>query len=366
MNKNKITITLLIGIIALTTISIASTITWYSLNSRNSISAVDIVVDSDRELFLSTTDKLDEAKEELKYDDLHHINNFAPVTSAHKEEWMSKKTSAPSFYDDTVYFPSDIVPSLKEVTTGFYSQELYLFSDDDVYVTIDPSNTYIIANEEYNKEYAKEVYENIQTSRNPNDEPLKALEEEDIYKRLNELVKAMRFSLLILSDDETYDYVIIDPYKKSETYLGGLLDNDIDHYYDYYRNNEDDELYERVYGEMNDRSLIVYDEPLENDSDYLDENDFPSAFNAMHKKGVRSFNYEASKANGLEFKKEDSHSLDEFTNRINNPINIPVYREKANKIVLSIYIEGYDLDSINFVMGATFLAGIDFTISREM
>ena len=366
MNKNKITITLLIGIIALTTISIASTITWYSLNSRNSISAVDIVVDSDRELFLSTTDKLDEAKEELTYDDLHHINSFAPVTSAHKETWMNEKKETPSFYDDTVYFPSDIVPTLKEVSTGFYSQELYLFSDDDVYVTIDPASTYIIANEAYNKEYAKEVYQNIQTSRNPNDEALKELSEEEIYKRLNELVKAMRFSLLILSEDEAYDYVIIDPYKKSETYLGGLLDNDIDQYYDYYRNTEDEALYERVYGDINDRNLIVYDDALENDSEYLDENEFPSAFNARHKKGVKTFNYEASKENGLEIKKEDSHSLDEFTNRINNPINIPVYKEKANKIVLSIYIEGYDLDSINFTMGATFLAGIDFIISREM
>lgn len=366
MKKNKLTLAFLIGIIALTVISVSTSIAWYSLNSRVSLGAVEVTIKSDRGLKLSTSIEESSSKEEIKYDDLTHTYNFAPVTTAHRDEWMKDKKSVPSFYDDTIFYPSDIVPSLKEVDTGFYSQALYLFSDDDVYVTIDPSNTFIKANEEYNKEYAKEVYHNIQTSSNPSDEPLKVLTEEDIYLRLNELVKAMRFSLLVLSDDKYYDYVIIDPYKENETLLGGLLDNDIDAYYDYYHYQEDDRYYERVYGDVNDRNLIVYGNERDSDSDYLDPSEFSNAFNARHKAGVRSFDYEASKAKGFEFKKEGSHSLDEFINRINTPLTIPVYKNKANKFILSIYIEGYDLDSVNFTMGATFLAGLDFIISREM
>ena len=66
------------------------------------------------------------------------------------------------------------------------------------------------------------------------------------------------------------------------------------------------------------------------------------------------------------FKEEGAHGLDEFKNRVNSPLNIPVYKNKANRINVSIYIEGYDLNSVNYTMGATFLANLDFIISREM
>lgn len=366
MKKSIVTISFLIGIIALSTISIASSIAWYATGVVNRIDAIDINIDSDRELFIATVDNPDELKDEIKYEELNQVKTFAPVTSAHRDEWMSIKSTSPKFYDDTIYYPSETVPSLKEVDTGYFSQDIYLFSDDDVYVTINPEKSYINANSEYNKNYAKEVYHNIQTSTMLDDESLRELTEEDIYHRLNEIVKAMRFSFLILSDDEKYDYVIVDPYRDGDTLLGGVLDNDSDHYFDYYRDPNSNTSYERVFGDMNDRSLIVYDRTNAMDSGYAYPNAPTSAFNAMHKEGVRPFNYEASKENGFEFKEEGSHSLNEFTNRVNSPLNIPVYKDKANKVRVSIYIEGYDLNSVNYTMGATFLAGLDFVISREM
>ena len=365
MKKTTITISFLIGIIALTTISIASSFAWYSMGIGNRIDAIDVKIDADRELYIDINEEPEEKKTEIKYEELNQVKVFAPVTSAHRDEWMSNKEKAPKFYDDTIFYPTESVPSLKEVNTGYFSQDIYLFSDDDVYVTIDPNTTYIKANEEYNKDYAKLLYKDIQSSNNPDDVSLKDLSEEEIYLRLNELVKAMRFSILVLSDKDKYDYVIINPYKDGETLLGGVLDNSNDQYYDYYKD-ASNVAYERVYGDMNDRSLIVYDEPNEQDSSFLDANMPASAFNARHKQGVRSFNYEASKANGFFFKEEGAHGLDEFKNRVNSPLNIPVYKNKANRINVSIYIEGYDLNSVNYTMGATFLANLDFIISREM
>lgn len=365
MKKNKITLILFIGIIALTTISIVSTIAWYANGVSNLVDPVDVVIDCDRKLFISTKDELENEKTELKYEELNPVKNFAPVTSAHRDEWMSKKAQAPIFYDDTIYYPSEETPSLKEVNAGYFSQDIYLFSDDDVYVTLDPSATYIKPNEEYNKSYAKELYFDIQHSHYHGDDSMRDLSEEEIYERLNKLVEAMRFSFLILSDETKYDYVIVDPYKEEETLLGGVLDNDSDRYFDYYHN-DDGIRFERLYGDINDRSLIVYDEELEEDTSYLDNEEAPSVFNAKHKSGVRTFNYEASVANGFSFKKEEAHSLEEFNNRVYSPLNIPVYKDKANKVNISIYIEGYDLGSVNYTMGATFLAGLEFVISREM
>jgi len=254
---------------------------------------------------------------------------------------------------------------LKEVDTGYFSQDLYLFSDDDVYVTIDPNTSYIKPNEEYNKRYAAELYKQFQASNLKADLPLKELSEEDIFERLNEIVKAMRFSILILSDVDAYDYIIIDPYKDGDTLLGGVLDNDSDQYYDYYHDTSNIS-YERIYGDMNDRDLIVYDEASETDSELKFNDQEANAFNAKHKAGVRAFNYEASKENGFEFLEEGAYSLEEFKNRVNSPLNIPVYKNKANRINVSIYIEGYDLNSVNYTMGATFLASLDFVISKEM
>ena len=365
MRKTTITISFLIGIIALTTISIASSFAWYSMGVTNRIDAVDVTIDADRELYIDTVEEPEEMRAELKYEELNQVNVFAPVTTAHRATWMDEKGKAPKFYDDTIYYPSESVPSLKEVDTGYFSQDLYLFSDDDVYVTIDPNTSYIKPNEEYNKRYAAELYKQFQASNLKADLPLKELSEEDIFERLNEIVKAMRFSILILSDVDAYDYIIIDPYKDGDTLLGGVLDNDSDQYYDYYHDTSNIS-YERIYGDMNDRDLIVYDEASETDSELKFKDQEANAFNAKHKAGVRAFNYEASKENGFEFLEEGAYSLEEFKNRVNSPLNIPVYKNKANRINVSIYIEGYDLNSVNYTMGATFLASLDFVISREM
>ena len=67
----------------------------------------------------------------------------------------------------------------------------------------------------------------------------------------------------------------------------------------------------------------------------------------------------------MDFKKEESYSLNEFEGN-NVPFVIPVYREYSQEIVISIYIEGWDLDSVNYTMGSAFESNIAFKILREM
>ena len=73
------------------------------------------------------------------------------------------------------------------------------------------------------------------------------------------------------------------------------------------------------------------------------------------------FNYADSYRKGLRFETEKSISLEELKT---NPdkLRIPVNRGFGNtrKIVVSIYIEGWDKRSVNSTMGASFLSNISF------
>ena len=361
MKTNKLILSLYIGCIALSVASISMSIAWFASSNRVRVSSFDISIDCDRELLIST-DKDEGYVERINYDEFSSSKNFLPLTTAHSSSWLDIKSDTPLFYDETRYSLDEDAKLYSVANRGYFSQKFYLKSDDDVYVTIDSKNSFINAKEDYNHTYAEEIYEEYQSG---DDEDLKKLTVEDIEARLNQLVKAMRYSILI-TDEDDYSYVIIDPNKNDETYLGGLLDNDIDYYYDYYQKKDDNALYERVYGELiGDKDKIVYDEPLNEDSGYESEDEEPSAFNAQHKKGVYQFNLEKSRANGVDFKKEEAIDIKSFDNEV-KPYHFPVYRDEPQEIVVSIYIEGWDLDSVNYTMGATFISDLYFTIEREM
>ena len=66
-----------------------------------------------------------------------------------------------------------------------------------------------------------------------------------------------------------------------------------------------------------------------------------------------------------EFKKEDILTLEDFEQG-HVKYHFPIRSETPTKVVVSIYIEGWDLESINGTMGATFSAGVGFKIEREM
>lgn len=361
MKRSKLVLSFYIGMIALSVSTLSMSIAWYASNDRARVESILITVDGDRDILISTQ-RDGEYKEGLTKDDLQDVGDFIPLTGAHSASWKESKSDSPIFYDETNHSLYEFAPLVTASSRGYFSQKLYIKTDDDLWVTIDPSKTYINANEEYNKQYAAILHGLYQEG---NDEFLKQLSVEDIEERLNKLVNAMRYSILV-TDSVDYSYTIVDPNKEGETLYGGLLDNDIDRYYDYFIRESDGQSYERLYGEIiGDRNNIVYDEPLDEDSAYESANEEPNAFNARHKKDVKRVNLEQTLANGVEIAKEDSHELSEFSGD-DNPLRIPVYRNTPKEIVLSIYIEGWDLDSVNYTMGATFISNLSFKIEREM
>ena len=83
----------------------------------------------------------------------------------------------------------------------------------------------------------------------------------------------------------------------------------------------------------------------------------------MSRNTVHQFDEAASVANGLEFAKEDSMSLDEINSEATKLL-IPCYGHKPTEIVVSIYLEGWDLDCINATMGASFSTKLSFKLLR--
>ena len=356
MKKKIILITALSGLIVLNTVSFS--LAWYASSNQLRIEAVVINVDTDRELLISTSQDIDSFKDVVTTEELNQVAVFGPVSSMYSENWISNKDSVPTYYDCsyTQVDPTDPygAPFLKEAKGGYFYQDLYLLSDDDVYVTLssDEEDTYIKPNTSFNIAYAhtlvgKKGFENYT--------------EEEIITHLEDLVKAMRFSILI-DDPEEYQFMVLDPNKnEEEVEFGGPLDNSITRTYDWYMRNGN--RYETIYGEVNDRSLAVYDDALDEDYPVVGE---PSAFNAGHAAGVKIFNKEASVANGLRFAKENSYTLEDFARGIEPKFYFPLKAHTPKKVGVSIYIEGWDLDSINHTMGAHFISNLSFTIYREM
>ena len=361
MNKRRLTISFFLGMLATTVASLSFSFAWYATASRLNIEAIDIAVDAERRLTIATVNQEDAFVDHLRYEDLRHdVGRFAPVSSVFSDEWISSRASTPTFYDQSLPWELKGEPDKDPAHYGFYSQDFYIDCDDDVFVTIDREQTFIMANEGYNKKYAKEIKDDYPE-----------LTEAQIVEKLNLIPQSMRISILVplMTPDSDYAYYVIDPNKgenDEEVLFGGILDNKNqkqEHYYDCYLDNG--ELYETVYGDVNDRNLIVYDEELTTeDSVIVGER---SAFNAIHRKGSHKFNYEASKAKGMKFATEKSISYSDLEK---NPklISIPVYGYSvgARRIVVSIYIEGWDLRSINSTMGASFLANLSFEILQEM
>ena len=351
-----------ISVIALSVASVSMSIAWYASSRSLYVNSIDITIDADRMLEISTS-KEDGYKDFINHSELEATGVFLPLTTAHSDEWMSLKKDMPVFYDESRSYEQENIQTYVECDSGYFSQKFYLKSDDDVWVTLDASRTFIDPNEIYNAKYAEKLYSHYQST---NDEHYKQYSEEELTEMLNRIVKAMRFSILYKDENNKYQYKIIDPYKQEETVLGGLLDNDVDQYYDFYLKEGSTDYYERVYGEViGDQSLYVYDDGLANDSEYLQPNEAPNAFNARHKEGIKRFNLEKSIQNGIEFKKEEAYSLEDFSNSV-TPFHFPVYMNEPKEVVVSIYIEGWDLDSVNYTMGAAFISNLSFKIEREM
>ena len=367
MNKSRLILSSLVGTIALGALSLSMSLAWYASGDRLSISAVDMTINSDTGVKVSTSKDLDTFKQELDLnsDEIEGEERFSlkPASSMYQDEWLTPEADTPLFYDSS-FVDSFGANSKLELKDGFYQKKLYLLTDTNYYVGLDVKKSLFENDETANSLRARTFCASSENSE-------LGLKENEVTEALNKLINCLRVSILVndvTEEEMATRFFIINPTKQEDekTYLGGRLDNDNDGYYDTYPDfDENNEVVEKeiVYGEVNDRSLISYQEPV----DKLGEEErkeqakrfFGNSFSGESKKSAYTFDEESSLANGLAFKEEGALSLDEL-----DGIVIPCYQNQPREIVISIYLEGWDLDCINATMGASFNTKLSFKLLR--
>ncbi|MFA7032378.1 MAG: hypothetical protein WC201_02300 [Bacilli bacterium] len=359
MPGRKLPILGLIVMSGLLVSSITMTVAWFVGASYMQISGFDISLE-DPSLTLST-DNI-HFEDSLSKGSLTEVDNFKPVSSTFASSWMNTQSTSPIFYGEYNSIDNQFMndPSdASEATFGFYSQELYLKSSQNVYVTLVKDSQ---LNEGEQPLFVADSAANIvQANRLSSQAEYASYSLEEITQRLDRVIYSLRLSILVLNDDEEetfpdYAYYIIDPFKEEATMLGGVLDNDLDGYYDSYDGQE------VVYGEVTNTDRAIYDAALVNDSTLDGE---LTCFNSAHAAGIQPFNYASSIANGLVIKEENSIALEDIDSFIEGEgMNIPLKANVSKRIVISIYLEGWDHDNVNCTMFGSFLVNLKFKVSR--
>ena len=354
MRKSRLVLSLILGTVALSVLAIpVATIAWYASSDRLLINTIDLDLRSDDvELAISTRPEKESFKNELKQDELNRVEEFIPTSSMHQAKWMDQKSDTPRFYEVS----SEISEEGVESTVGYFQQRLYLLSNINYYATISGLESVFEPDEEANSLRAQALSKEITD-----------LTKEEIQEKLNSLVNCLRVSILVNNPDY-YRYYIIDPTKKSDdepTYYAGRLDTTGVGYYDTHEDNG--ALKETIYGEVVNRDQIKYSAPV--NSSFTPEYDpfkkhfFGNGFNAKSRGDAYTYNQEQSKEAGVIFKQEDSITIEELESK-ENRLLIPCRNGVVTEIVISIYLEGWDLDCYNSTMGASFNSTLSFKLLR--
>lgn len=357
MNKRNIILTAMIGAIAISTLSVSLSLAWYASSDKLKVNSFDIDMSGNVQLLMSTSKELDTFKEKLTSEDLVKEEFlFAPVSSMYRSDWYDQKADTPLFYDSSS--PAlDGVIAREEASIGFFQQRIYLLSTAiDYYASLDVSNCLFNSNEDANLARAQALHKQY---------PDASVDE--IKESLNSLRDCLRMSILVNNDDY-YKYYVIDPYKKDneDIYLGGVLDNDGDGYYDIYTDSNGKKR-EVIYGEVENRSKAAYNDPVDPLADVESLNNkgsfFGNSFEAENRKDAYTFDKQNSTE--INIVKEQSYSLED-ADGLDTDIIIPCYRGEPSEIVISIYLEGWDKACINQTMGACFDTNISFKLLRRI
>jgi hypothetical protein len=329
--------------------SVGFTVAWYNGSSNLAVYNFDITL-ANKELTISTDNV--EFKDHLTKDDIKDAipEKYRPVSSAFSQNWLDQKATTPQFTSGyTGNDPEKVdMTSINDVgimNQGFFQKELYLKCTSFAKVTLDVENTYINADKAANATIASKLQRKVYPD----------MTVEQVEEYLNRIEDSLRFSILVLNDtgsevkDEDYKYTIVDPHKNGTTKLGGILDTDLDGYYDSYDGKE------IIYGDVSNSSQAEWGDARSADEGNKGTN---SCFDAAHRQGVQPLDYEESKNRGMLINEEKTLSLEEL-----NQFTLTLQADVSKKIVLSLYIEGWDQDSVNYTMFSRFVTGISFKLA---
>lgn len=258
----------------------------------------------------------------IEYGQLANIVTYSPVSSMFQNKWyISGKDDLTPEFRRQYYVGSD----KKESTianSGFVQIETYFYSYYDMYLFLS-EQTSIKTNRNANEKYAQK--HNIDVN---------------LLNKADDSVRASFYSSL--------NYTIYEPNTSasSKTPFAGRLDiAPFDDYYDYDATTKN----EILYGEYTNEEAIIYSE----DARATTRPTYFDCFNALSKDIANPLDIEKSINNGLVVANENSKTLLELsdTSNINNAIAY-LPGKKPTRVVISIYIEGWDKDTVSSVINS--------------
>lgn len=359
MNKKRLALFGIAGLSLMLASSVSMTVAWYVGSSYLSIKQFEITL-KDQELQISTDNENFDTF--IPNENLMEVDRFRAVSSMFCSDWISRKEERPIFKGGFGFATSNVVNSINaagDITGGYFCQEIFIKSlVSDVYVTLDNELTTFVPDNEENQAIIQDLREKYP-----------GFTDDEIYANLNNVVKSIRVSLLVLNDSNDdsgefpdYAYYIVDPFKDKITYMGGILDNDKSGYYDYSEENK-----EILYGECHSadpnktvEECIVYKEPNLT-STFVTAKEL-TCFTSGNREGVRKIDFPASFANGLVLEEEHSVALED----VEDKVLIPVRTGTSKRIVLSFYQEGWDFENTDFVKYSNFYINVMFKIARPL
>lgn len=338
MSKKKLTISGLLLVNSLLVASLSMTLAWYGYSSSLSVDSIDITFSGEKNLLIGySPDDLHESIGDINDEP---VDAFMPVSSMYTNDELNAGATKPLFTSAFSRPSIDRPNSYKKpaiATSGFYQKDIYLYSDDNITVTFDDTEPFLVPDVKRNEKTAKAI---------ANEQSLYPDEEQKLLESLNKVVLSMR---VMIYDPIGQHYDIYSNYSPT-TYFAGRLALFNDKMFDYYH--KDGEKYEFVYGNYENEDKIVYDDPLP-EKKYHGNGSF-NAFNAYTQKGVHAFNLEKSLANGFKPKRE---FLDEPSY-----LNLSLKAHEPRKINVSVYSEGWDKGNTDAIKYGSFICNLKFKI----
>lgn len=356
--------------------SAVATSAWYNLLDIAVVSNLNLKIDvSDAKLDLGLKQKssgeviwLDEnhpdgfSKEELEITD----TVLTDVSGMYESDWLNESTN----YETAIpKFHTRYKPGLGIRNTGFISdeevkknivQEEFIFYSEKYDMEIFLADTTsFTANTLMNRDAAKEKAEKY--GLDSHDENVI----NQLKDKLDKVIYATRMSFYS-EEDNDYRYLIVNPHKgedvidnEVETYYGGVLDLNKDGFIDF----NSETLKENLYGELIDNSKPVpYSGIGMSTDDYKKDVLKYNTFEGEHKLGVQIVDWQSAKDN---VKVENSNNLKHFIFDENDPLNrTPIcYLKKGEqkRVIMSIYVEGWDRHMTDDIESASFDVSIAFT-----
>jgi hypothetical protein len=309
---------------------VTSTAAWFAVSDFLQIR--NIAISYDKQDFLIGV-KEDGAIDYSSAVEINQEVKLTPVSSMYQALWYD-----PSNISDEVFprfmsaYPNGrgAVHETSYATSGYFQIELYFSSSKDTFVFLDES-TAVEANVAHNQAIAAETGESVEA--------------------LNKIADCIRLSFY-----GELGYAIYEPNvdASSATPLAGRLDVDpSDGYYDF-----DAQGREILYGDYDyEGSSLAYE--TADPEGPISSGQATDGFDAISKPGIQALDLGKSSIVGL--KTEKTYTLGDLVlgaAKEHPLLYIPAGGE--SRLVVSIYVEGWDRDCVNAVKDASFAANLVF------